>query len=491
MCVITFLCGIKAYASDAQPPAGLRDLDYAEVGNLRCINAKYAPLMRHLGCLDNVLPERKPTPGQRLSSSLVLEEYQKECRAHLMTLRKNIVLKPLYDGGVTLGFVAVGTSTIIYFFGYNSMAGGLMCTNAVYQTLYELKQGVTVINRYLRPPSHPVDPLEIQYVENQCFIPRQLWPIIHEKFQLARQNLFEQREALNFLSFTLGCTLYKPFTPPLQEAQKNEPANVAPAIDYVIREIDVFFADYQPFDSPLDQYRITKQVKNFMLSLTGNREQIRPLFLHGAGGVGKTLFARKLTGWIRDSLQRTGLPNSVSFEIFNVTTPDELEGSKSEPGVFLRVFRNKCSQGTRGSIVFMDEASWINQPEFKAPTKRTYNGNLAVLSTIYFGAGTEGKNVELPMPPILNLLVNNDKIEDENTRRRFDHVNFPLPKPETLRTFSITLFKKEKKVSTVTQTEEQKIKELIQNCKTFGDIESIIPALAEQSSSRLRHDVTG
>lgn len=445
-----------------------QNLDYREVSNLRKIQIKYQPLMKEQGCAKNLDLEDNNDHSQK--THLRIEDYQSECLKHLQHVRNATIFRPafqrLWSEGILFGFALIGS-----YIDPDSIGSSFMFHASIAGFGYTMNGAISSIGSYLKPPTHPVDDLEQQYVKEQCFIPKNLWPGIIEKLMIARQNPFEQREALNYLSFTLGLTLYKAERPIEDNIFKEE------AISRILSRVDYFFMSYEPLKNPLDKATLRTNIKCFLQNLLGNtKEKPMPLFVHGVGGIGKTFFASQLIQWINEEL-----PNSISEEAINITSPDELEGSESRPGAFLKVLRNKCLQRTRGSVVIMDEANWLNQSEFEAPAKRVFNGDLSKLSTDYFGKGIDGERIQLPMPPMLVFAAANQAIEEDNLRSRFAHFEFPRPKKEALREYALKIFQEQIKEREIGDSTKEDVLSVIQGKSDFREIKKFVPAYLNSS----------
>jgi hypothetical protein len=496
----------NTFAMDIGGSSDLQNLDYYNVNSgLKKIQKKYKSLMEEQGCARNLcLDENEPPPTQAIrfprlayiqdkirsrlnplriaSASLsklwtldeqidLLTMYQNECLAHLQHMRNMVLLRPAFEAAMMTVLLG-GTTALNNYFDPDSYGSSLSFYAALATCAYHANSAIRAGYAYYTPPPHPVDELEKRYVRNQCFIPNQLWPIIIEKLMVTRQNPNEQREALNFLSFTLGLTLYKPDRPLIAgETSTDE------RIDTILKRVKTFFEDYEPFKIPLDKYKIRANINFFLQNTFGKgQHQLRPLFMHGSGGIGKTHFAVKLVEWIEEMF-----PQSISYEFINITSPEELEGSASRPGAFVRVLRNKCSQRTKASVVVMDEATWLNKPPFvEGPAKRVFNGDLSTLQTTYFGTSGDGREIQLPMPPMFIIGAANVPIEDENLRSRFDQVEFPMPKEGALRRYAREFFQKQDQENIMDiPTATDKLYKAIQGIGSFRAIQSFIPAYME------------
>lgn len=491
-CLLTCFLTTPTYAGGDHASANpLANIDYSKVGNLRHIQSRYRHLMKELECNDNVFcPNNQQIQKVTQAPRQTLKAYQEECLSYLQSLRRRTVLRPATEAGAMIVLLGATTAVIVTSLGLDSFGGSLGFSSAAYNGVFQLKDAITAMHHWWMEPTHPVDECEKQYVKEQCFIPRQLWPEINEQLMLARQNPYGQQEALNFLSFTLGLTTYAPKVPLyLQLSNKKillstnstpeERMLISKRTQSILDNINTFFKDYESFKDGKNLPNLRISVKNFIQSLIKKGQQPRPILLHGEGGIGKTYFAKQLTDWIRELL-----PENVSYEQITITTTRELEGEKGYPGLFLRVLRNQCQRRTRGSIVMMDEATWLNKPEFEAPAKRTFNGALTTLSTTYFGEHLADDKANLTMPLTLTIAAANQPIEEKNLKSRFDHIEFPMPLPNTLNNYAQKLFSKQKQENdmdiSLETTEKEALQQGIKEAKSFRDIEAIVPILFDQ-----------
>ena len=181
----------------------------------------------------------------------------------------------------------------------------------------------------------------------------------------------------------------------------------------------------------------------------------------------------------------------------HITSPEELEGNDKRSGVFLNILRNQCTERRRGSVVVLDEASFLNSENFISPSKRVFNGTFTQLKTTYFGTGIDGSGVTLKVPPILLLATNNEEITDPALKSRFDVINFPNPKPESLLSYSrelISLDSLSKKIPGLLNSTTQigvpnyaeELELAIRELQSFRDVQAKIPVLLNNWYERTR-----
>ncbi|MDP3889069.1 MAG: hypothetical protein Q8Q25_00810, partial [bacterium] len=432
-------------------------LNYRRAFDQSAIHKKFAPLLEQWGCAQNVfgqngtdravasnqaqeevlidIPEQdSDTQGHELrllmeSSEVpktvvdqLEEKYKKACLARLQNSRRWALTEDAREAVSTIALLSGAAVTVNSLLPPESMGSSFGIFALLFNTAYLLRPTIRCCWNLAKPPAHPLDALEQQFTQTQCFIPKALWPIITEKFMVARTNQFEQRNAMNFLEFVLGLTTYKQ-KPALTIDEKK----LEQGIKTLFGNIDQFFADYEGIPSE-NIWVLKNNILKFVRSLRGDQTQApRYLYLHGVGGIGKTYFIDQLSRWIEEII-----PGSVLGENLVISTAEELEGSSNRPGAILRVLRNQLLGNKRGSVVFMDEASWLNKEDMANVAKRVFNGDQSAISTSYFGNGVDGTGIVLKIPPMLICAASNDEIKDPALKTRFDTIKFPTPKRETL-----------------------------------------------------------
>lgn len=483
-------------SSDNDP---VRQIHYPRAFMQTDLHEKYRNLMEALGCDQNVfgngiLSEEfeqdmhrdedyvvidvQPDPNQVKNE---LRAFQEECVARLKSERRSIILKPAKESAIMMSLMGGAAGGLMLVLGPDSYGGSFSVFAAVFNSAFYLKSSVEAFYNLLWTPAHPLDSLEIEFAKNQCFIPHQIWGAITEKFMLARQNAFEQRNAMNFIQFALSLNVFK--EPKKVEGQKDDIKR------QLAEKIDDFFSGYEDMDE--GQLALIKvNVKAFIEQLMRGDQRPRYLHLQGDGGIGKTHFARALVSWMNELL-----PDCVHFDEVTVTSPEELEGNSVRPGAFLTVLSNQCRSGKPGSVVFMDEANWMNEPSFEASAKRTFNGNEAKLSTAYFGNGSDGSGLKLDLPPMLVIVASNKEIKDDALASRFDLISFPKPKAETLESKAISLLENSEFVknfgefySNNKESIKNRILEKIRSIKNFRALSSQMACILEILESKARID---
>ncbi len=381
----------------------------------------FEKLLESLGCERNVFFDHQEGFTTDLVDPILLKNYQSACLNKLTAARRWAITESARENLTLVMLLFGATLTTVKLAGKEGKTFSVFA--GLFNSVYLLHEVVSSGYDLIFQPAHPLNELEQLFAKNQCYIPRELWPVITDAFMTARQNKMDQSRALAFLEFTLGLNLFKP----LPKFQRHG-VNVLQIIDSMCERIDTFFSDYDAVN--LNDIKLLKvNCSKYILSLFDSA-QVRPryIILQGPGGVGKTHFMRELSSWIMELV-----PESTHYEDTIIASQQELEGDSTHPGVLLQVLRNQVADNKEGSIVFMDEALWINDKELRGSIKRVFNGNLSKLSTAYFGTNTEGNTIDLEAPPMLICLAsNNTAIEDQATAGRFDVVKFPYPNKSTL-----------------------------------------------------------
>ncbi len=420
-------------SSSSQDP--LQRIDYMDAFNQSKIHERFKDLMLASCCAGNVFSKSSTALLSERNKPLnptVQQAYERACLKRLQSAREWTIAEPARESLTLLALsigAAIATNKML---DKKSMGGSFSIFATVSSSVYLLREVINSGYNLAFQSRSALTRFEESFAQNQCFIPHALWPAIIEKFMLARQNPFEQRKCMDFIEFTLGLTAYKP-----KPAFAQKTGNAPTIIKELHVRIDQFFNDYND-TSDGECCRILKvNISKFILDLFNNTQTSRYMYLCGPGGIGKTYFVQLLCSWIEELL-----PGSVQFEDLVITSAEELEGSQQRPGAMLRVFRNQLTANKRASVIFMDEATWLNHGHMTDCAKRVFNGNKSKLSTSYFGDGIEGTGINLNMSPILVFVASNDEIKDPALKSRFDTIKYPLPKPEALKAHALNTIKR-------------------------------------------------
>lgn len=456
------------HSAQSQDP--LSKINYPDAFNQSKIHERFKNLMAVLGCTENVFSkENTQIKTGKISDEKILAwrtAYERACLKQLRSARQWAITEPARESLTLLALLAgaaIATNKILT---KDSLGGSFSVFAAVFNGVYLLRETINSGFNLAFQPQSALTKLEERFAKNQCYIPKELWPAIIEKFMLAKQNPFEQRQCMDFIEFTLGLTTYKPKqTLPLQAT------NAQAIIKELHTRIDQFFNDYDD-TSDGECCRVLKvNISKFVLDLLENKQTSRYIHLCGPGGIGKTYFVNTLCQWIEELL-----PNSVYFEDVVITSAEELEGSRQRPGTMLRVLRNQLIANKRASVLFMDEATWLNNDSMMSCAKRVFNGNQSKLSTSYFGNGVEGAGINLKIPPMLIFVASNNEIKDSALKSRFDTIKYPLPKPDVLVTHALKTAKRSLILNQATMPSTNKVSSWIDNASidNFRQLEANI-----------------
>lgn len=502
-------------------------VNYKQAFDQTDIHKKFQSLLKKIGCSENTgqneeedpnssdldIPPREDGYSRLLSSEELIEEgdsinsdiiiidkpsyeedqynaaysrlqteewkiYEDACLSKIKWARRWSILSPAREHITTLLLIGSATAAVIKVLGLDSYGGGMGLLSATFNGIPSLRGLTRAGYNLLFTPTGPLDDLEKSFSINQCFIPKALWPQIIKNFMVARQNPYSQQECIQFLNFTLELRIFKPL-PPIVLRGYNYITDyaISDTLRKLLSKLDDFFKDYKSFNE--DHYeKLRMNICNFTLTLLGKGNQTRYLYLSGDGGVGKTFFASKLVEWLEYLI-----PDSIYFNIgdSNITSVEELEGTADKQGILLRVLRSQIMAKKRGSIVIMDEATWINQNDMVSAAKRVFNGALTRISTAYFGSGVDGTGIHLKAPPFLIILLANATINDEALRSRFDNIQFPYPTEDALLSYGKKLFEVSNlryylQLGNNMSLSEEAIRK-VEECKTFRQIDEIIPTL--------------
>lgn len=454
------------YISESSPLVGTSRSNYSTINDTNLL------------LFDEDIEEQKEQPETAFETNLAsfdekLPEwklYKKDCLKKLRSARRWAILEQARDCTATLMLLGGATGTVVWLLGTDSYGGSIAIFGGLFNSVVLVREIIGGCSNLFHTPSHPLDELEKQFAVNQCFIPKDLWPPLVAHFMTARQNSFSQQKSMDFIKFTLGLTTYYPRPPIVLNKSIDE------TLDELSSTIDNFFEDYNDIENQEEYHKLKINLLKFVLSLLKKDKLSRYIYLHGPGGIGKTYFAQELCKWLNMATN-----NSVHIENYVITSSDELEGNENKPGVFLRALQNHCVTKKLGSIVFMDEASWLNKENMVSPSKRVFNGELAQITSSYLGSGIDGTGIHLEIPPMLIIVAANDIIKDEPLRSRFDTFNFPLPNKKALIKHAQRLIKEN--TSTLPQKKRISINSMakrIQECESFREIEALVPSLVSQ-----------
>jgi len=404
---------------------------------------KYERLMHELGCASNVFLNQDDAIGmfqkkyKKIKDPLVsaeFEQFQKDCMHKLNQARFMALAEPGIESGVYVSLMGLAALVTIWALGKESIGGSYAGYSAIFSAADKLGGlGKSVYNLFSLP-NNSLEPLENYFAKNKCFIPKILWKKIINAFIDARQSDTLKEKSINFLKFALGFTLYKP-----QSKLTTQDHQSLVEIKHELHQrIDRFFSEYNINQASDNLIYIKINASKFIDSLFDKTsKRPRYVYLHGLGGIGKTHFVQTLASWIQELL-----PETIYYQDLIINSLSELEGDAETPGSFLKVLRSQTMSNNKGSIVMLDEATWLNNKDMVSAAKRIFNGDRTRLSTSYFGTEIDGSSVALDMPPMLIFVASNDELEDEALASRFDIINYPTPSKQMLINYAYKITEK-------------------------------------------------
>lgn len=412
---------------------------YHEAFDQEKLYKKYEKLMHELGCASNVFSEydnlamlkKGIQKRKRVQLLTELEKYQKDCLELLEQARFMSLAEPGIESGVYVSLMGVAALCTIWILGKESIGGSYAGYSAIFSAADKLGGLGKSLYNLVSLPNNSLESLENYFAKNKCFIPKVLWAKIVNAFIEARQGDALKEKSINFLKFALGFTLYKPQAQSfLQKYQ-----SVLEMKQELNKRIDNFFSGYAKSIEFDDLVYIKINVSKFIDNLIDkNNKPSRYVYLHGLGGIGKTHFVQTLASWIQELL-----PDTIYYQDLIINSMSELEGDAEKPGAFLKVLRNQIMSNKIGSIVMLDEATWLNDKEMVSAAKRIFNGDRTRLSTAYFGVEIDGSAVTLDMPPMLIFVASNDELIDSALASRFDIVHYPTPSKQALALYAYNI----------------------------------------------------
>ncbi|MDR3551108.1 MAG: hypothetical protein P4L31_06875 [Candidatus Babeliales bacterium] len=439
--VMLIVCNYAVAMQNLHSKDPYGNIRYNQAFDQESLCKQHQNLMQKLGCAQNVFPLQIQQPDQSgdvvidtradlTDHQLVIHDqevsrYEAACLASLNNARRKALAEPCIYGITEMTLMGGGAALIISILGVNSVGGNFAAFTAIFDSVRMLRRTIQSGHNLISWPDNPLDTLEERFALHKRYIPRALWPKIINAFMSARQSEFSRETHTNFITFALGLTTYKP--KPAIQVRDNR--SIAAVKNELNKRIDTFFGDYHYQDDSQSLNYIKINVSKFIDSLIEHKpdQASRHLYFQGSGGIGKTHLVQELSRWI-DEL----MPHAVRFEDLIISSADQLEGNAERPGAFLRVLRNQLMENKRGSLVMIDEATWLNDPAMISSAKRIFNGDRSKLGTSYFGSGVDGTGINLEMPPMLVVVASNDPIKNAELKSRFDVVDYPMPHHKAL-----------------------------------------------------------
>jgi len=366
------------------------------------------------------------------------KEFVEACLTQLKKTRRKAILRPERRAWSMLGFATGATTGAAGILGMSSFGGSFAVMNAMYMGVGAIKDIIEARLTLHDCPDHPLNQLEELFACTKCFIPNKLWAPITTKFSQARNSSdVAQLTCINFIEFALTLTC----------AQKKQHASTPNTLENiskaeVIRKkleerIDKFFENYEPAERQIAtiKFAVGCFIDSLINSNDPNRQRSNPRyqFLVSSQGLGKTKFVKELNEWIQEEM-----PGYVYFKSCSAHDSAELEGGNDKRGLFLEILSSQLKEHKSGAMVLLDEPDWIDKTGGVArDAKRTFNGDLAEVSTKCFGPDA----LLLPLPPMLIFVNSNSPITEDALEKRFDIGAFPKPKLASLITYAKNRFR--------------------------------------------------
>jgi hypothetical protein len=485
----------NVYAMGEQTAAidPLQRIDYRSTFNQTALYEKYASTLRPLGLADNLsIGDSSASAGAARSDGYVsisvsdttdimrtmeFKKFEADCHELLKHHRRMTLLQPAREAGTLMALMGGASVASIYSSGSNSFGGSFTIFAAMFNCVWFVRDIIRSGYNLYQTPSHPLDAREVSYALNKCFIPKEIWPILEEKFMMARTNPFEARAALDFIDFSLALTTLRP------KAVAFDVRSYDTLRHQLRAHINNFFTSYEPFDDARSLSKVRADILNFLKALTQHHKKQpfdapRPIFMNGPGGIGKTHFSRSIQKFIGEHIG-----DCVQFHDITIGDPTDLEGDESKPGLLLRVLQKICTGNALGAVLFMDEATWLNDDHYISTAKRVFNGTLSTLKTSYFGSGVDGTGLDFKLPPILVMVAANEEIKDLALKSRFDNVLFPVPMQTAIVSYGGKLLEKEMLQIPMAERISGESRSLffreIERLTSFRGVEEFVPGFIE------------
>lgn len=432
------------------PKDPYQSIRYSSAFDQEIIWQQYRPLMERLGCTTNVfehddndLIDMSANNGDRGYHIVQMDDadidqehyaaYQESCLKTLRRARRYALAEPGIYAGAEILAISTGAIAAMALLGKDSMGGSFAGFAAIFDSLRLTRGLIQSGYNLISVPDNVLESYEDRFAKNKCFIPRALWPKIMRELVSARQNEFSREKHTNFLQFALGFATCK--AQPVLNLKDRSIDDVKRQLSGRLRN----FFDTYTYDEhdEAGMYRMGLNVEKFIDRLFDQSACSTPryMYLHGTGGIGKTYCVHKLSQWINEVVP-------VNFENIVINSVHDLEGNEDRPGALLKVLYNQLAQNKRGSIVMLDEATWLNDPAMIPAAKRTFNADQSTLNTEYFGTGSDGSGIPLTMPPMLIFVASNNELEDVALASRFDIIRYPMPSERLLIDYAIDFAQK-------------------------------------------------
>ncbi|MDP1974626.1 MAG: hypothetical protein Q8K37_01505, partial [Alphaproteobacteria bacterium] len=484
-------------------------VDYEQAFALEKIHQKYATILNKRGCYENVFEEKydEDTDIEKSSECILMpidfpyhpmqmepypliettkkeknefRLYQQECLDRLNKYKNRAALHPALTNGVSLLLISGMTAITIAAMPSN------WSFDIMYLSFYSIflfKEIMPSLFSYFLPHSQILDEYEIEFIKNQCFIPKPLWRPLITQFKLAAQNLSTQDIHLKFIKFALGMRVYQ------QKKHPKEQLSFKEVINNLIIMLNTYFSKYEHFPEQ-EMDILGGRIAHYIAQLYGIAPSVTCLHLTGTPGNGKTTFANYLETWFK-----TNLPKTVYCQRATLLNEKDIEGNEKQSGSFLKAYRDTHIKNANGLFLFCDEI-YMSNNDMMNSFKRVFNGNHSIIPTQYFTENGADEFV-LPLIPILALFANNDQLcsfqqdinnenRNEAINNRSQQINFPKPTQEYLNEYAVNCIKSQKLSELIpnlfegdmlNQMYQEELTEALKNKNNFRDVEKTIEQL--------------
>jgi hypothetical protein len=390
----------------ASPPDPLAGLNYHKAFDLTSVydNPQNIKILRHLHCLENVALGNQSVSYTALDieedtlQQSQLNQFKKDCLAHLYYQRKKELIKPIVWDLTSLVFLVVGFGTGIYFLDIvKSPEGAVGAATAFIGLMPPAPSAFGHIKNLCMTHPHVLDYYEKDYALNKHLIPHTLWPFIEDTFSHVRQDP-DPTHALKRLQFALKLKAFR--RPWLNHS--------APHIDslseHVQQKCELFFGIGNSYLQRSNYLCFLTELKCFLKLFIGgniNGPNPQPIYLKGRTGTGKSTFIHDLQSWICDL-----------FPYVNVFEHDlhALEEDEENPGLLLTHLKRQCESNSAASILLINEPCWMNDQGLQSVLRRILIHYHRELNTYYFGDGEDSSGIHLILRPTLVFVLGEDDI---------------------------------------------------------------------------------
>ena len=385
--------------------------------------------------------------------------------------KRDAVLKPVYEAGVTLGFQGTCTAALLSIMPLDSMGGGFGLFALMNIIAWVARDAGKAVYTYWRPGNDPYARWEKQFAERMPYITHELWPQIIDTFGAARLGKLSYVRATDFfdIAFNLPAMHSFPYRPPVSIQQL--PAKIRIINEFTAR----FFADYEGSDA--SRVALQASTRTYLKKLAYNEDGFVCVHLEGPGGVGETHYMKVLAAKMSEVLE-----TDIPFEEINIRSIEssELEGDKDIPGQVLEALSRIAKKGKSYGVLLFDEAAWLNGP-LKEAAKKMFEPNLGSFRARYLDS------LNLSLKGFLVAFLSNVAVEDQALKSRMANVIFPNLRKDRLKDMALATLDKHL-TGTGLRCEDvagaEEITRAIEAAKTMRDVEIFFPMAIEKFLDR-------